>query len=175
MYNGIEINDTRLLVWAIVSSLTLLLTIAVGIFTYFVFNNKENVKKAKRLKALKEKAKIDPIAKKRLEKMERKRKRETKNDGFSKIQAFSLILILFLITLFVGVIPEWTDYIKKDYVVYEGNLFVERSFTYKFSRTSSITLDDGTELTGALGLDEGQHNGKIIYSKRSKIALEIEK
>ena len=51
-YNAIEINDTKLLVWVIVFSLILLFTIIVGIVAYFVFNNKENSKNAKIIRAL---------------------------------------------------------------------------------------------------------------------------
>ena len=80
-YKAIEIDDTKLLVWVIVFSLILLFTIIVGIVAYFVFNNKENSKNAKRIRALREKATTDPIAEKRLRKMERNRKKyNTKNN-----------------------------------------------------------------------------------------------
>lgn len=175
MYNGIEINDTRLLVWVIVFSLILLFTIIVGVVAYFVFYNKENFKNAKRIKTLREKAITDPIAEKRLRKMERKHKRNLKNDRFNKVLILSLIMILVFINLFLCVIPGWTDYIKKDYIVYNGNLSVECSiYVHKYLRTSTITLEDGTVLTGALGLEEGQHNKRIVYSKRTEIALWIE-
>ena len=146
-YNAIEINDTKLLVWVIVFSFVLLFTIIVGIVAYFVFNNKENSKNAKRIRALREKATTDPIAEKRLRKMERKHKRNLKNDRVDRILAFALILILTFANLFLCVIPGWSDYIKKDYVVYNGTLSV-----HKYLRTSTITLEDGTEHAGCCSL-----------------------
>ena len=74
-YSSIEIDDTKLLVWVFVFSLVLLFTIIVGIVACFTFNNKENLKNAKRIKILRERAIADPIAEKRLRKMERKHKR----------------------------------------------------------------------------------------------------
>ena len=175
-YNAIEINDTKLLVWVIVFSLILLFTIIVGIVAYFVFNNKENSKNAKRIRALREKATTDPIAEKRLRKMERRHKRNLKNDKVDRILVFALILILTFANLFLCVIPGWSDYINKDYVVYDGTLSVECSiYVHKYLRTSTITLEDGTVLAGSLGLEEGQHNKRIVYSKRTEIALWIEK
>ena len=143
---------------------------------YCVFNNKETAKNAERIRTLREKAKTDPIAEKRLRKMERKHKRNLKNNRVDSILVFALILILVFANLFLCVIPGWSDYINKDYVVYDGTLSVENSiYVHKFLRTSTITLEDGTVLTGSLGLEEGQHNIKIVYSKRTEIALWIKK
>lgn len=69
-------------------------------------------------------------------------------------------------------IPGWTDYAKKDYVVFDGSSLVENGFNvHKFTRSSHIILPDGTRLTGSLGLEDGEHHGRIVYSKRTKIAL----
>ena len=77
-----------------------------------------------------------------------------------------MLLVLVFVNLLVCVIPGWTDYITKDYAVYSGNVSVD-----KVLRTSQITLEDGTVLTGSLGLEKGQHNIQLVYSKRTKIAL----
>ena len=64
------------------------------------------------------------------------------------------------------------NYEKKDYIVYHGSL--ERGFeVHRFTKTSYIELDDGTRITGSLGLEEGMHSKTIVYSKRSKIALGV--
>ena len=55
-----------------------------------------------------------------------------------KVLIFSLLLVLFSITLFVAVIPGWTDYVKKDYVVYGGDLSVEYE-VHRYIRSSTIT------------------------------------
>ena len=169
-YNAIEVNDAKLLIWVIVFSLILLFTIIVGVVAYSVFNNKENSISAKRIRTLREKATTDPIAEKRLRKIERKHKKNLKHDRVNKFLIFTLILILVSLNLFLCVIPGWMDYIKKDYIVHKGNLSVSR-----YTRISTITLEDGTMLSGSLGLEEGQHNLKIVYSKRTKLALWVEK
>lgn len=175
LYNGVEINDIKLLVWVIVFSVILLFLIIVGIVGYFIFYNKENSKNAKRIKDLRQKALTDPIAEKRLRKMERKQKRNLGSDRFNKILTFSLIFVLVFVNLFLCVIPGWTDYIKKDYIAYGGQLSVENSiYVHRYLRTSTITLEDGTVLTGSLGLEDGKYSKRIVYSKRTKIALWIE-
>lgn len=174
-YDTTQVNDSKLLVWVIVFSLVLLFTIALGAFVYSFYNNDENSKNAKRIRTLIERAKTDPIAEKRLKKFERKHKRNLKNDRVDKVIIFTFILILMFINLFLCVIPGWLDFINKDYVVYDGALSVETNiYVHKFTRTSTITLGDGTVLTGSLGLEEGQHNKRIVYSKRTEIALWIE-
>lgn len=174
MYNGIEINEARLLANNIIFSLLLLFTIVVATAAYFAFCDKEKFINAARIKALREKAATDPVAKKRLRKMERKHKNRLKNDRFNKILTFSLTSLLIFINLFAAVIPGWTDYIKKDYVVYGGETATEYD-VQRYVRTSTVTLDDGTVLTGPFGLDQGKHNERIVYSKRTKIVLGIDK
>lgn len=75
------------------------------------------------------------------------------------------------------VIPLWTDYIKKDYIVYSGNFSVERNGTIgiKYYRYSyDYILEDGTELSGSnMDLDIGEYNKTIVYSKRTKNVLGI--
>ena len=175
MFNGIAISDTRLLVWSIFFSIALLVIIGISIVACISFYDKENTKNAKRIKALREQALTDPTAEKRLQKLERMHKRKFKNVMLDKIITLLLVTILFFVDLFVGVIPGWTDYIKKDYVIYEGNSVLENGFNVKrYTRSSYITLADGTRLTGSLGLDDGEYKGRIVYAKRTKIALGFE-
>lgn len=177
MYNGIEIDDTKLLIWVIISTLGLLFTVITGVVACFCFYDKENSTNAKRIKELRKKAVSDPIAAKRLVKMERKHKRKTKNDRLHKILVFSLISVLLFINIIFCVIPIWTDYIKKDYIVYEGNISVEHDTVFVFPtsrKTSTFTLDDGKEISGSLALEEGQYYKIIVYSKRSEILLGME-
>jgi hypothetical protein len=172
MYSGIEINEGKLLANNIVFTLILLFIIAIGVFAFFVYRNRENKNTKDRIKHLEAKAKTDPIAQKQLERLNRKRNKRKKDGILDKALTFSLLLVLFSITLFVAVIPGWTDYVKKDYVVYGGDLSVEYE-VHRYIRSSTITLKDGTVLTGAFGLDEGKHTEVIVYSRRTKIVIGI--
>ena len=76
MYNGIEISEFHLLfetIWISVLVLVLLITISVSVYYSFKLINRKNINN---LKKLKERADNDEIAKKRLEKLERKLKRK---------------------------------------------------------------------------------------------------
>ena len=172
MYSGIEINEGKLLANNIVFTLILLFIIAIGVFAFFVYQNRENKKTKGRIKHLEAKAKTDPIAQKQLERLNRKRNKRKKDGILDKVLIFSLLLVLFSITLFVAVIPGWTDYVKKDYVVYGGDLSVEYE-VHRYIKSSTITLKDGTILTGVFGLDEGTHTEAIVYSRRTKIVIGI--
>ena len=81
MFNGIEIDDTILLVHGIISSFFLLVTVAVAIIAFLAFYNKGNAENSKRIKILREKAISDPVAEKRLKKLERKHKRNLKKES----------------------------------------------------------------------------------------------
>lgn len=176
MFNGIEIDDTILLVYGIISSFFLLVTVAAAIIAFLAFYNKGNVENSKRIKRLREKAISDHVAEKRLKKLERKHKRNLKKDRWEKLLLFSVILVLFFVNVVFCVIPLWTDYIKKDYIVYSGNFSVERNVTIgiKYSRYSyDYILEDGTELSGNMDLDVGEYNKTLVYSKRTKKVLGI--
>lgn len=168
IYNGVTINDSMLLVYNILFTFLLILVLGVGIFGFITYFDKDAKKKREIRKKLEEKAKTDPYAKKKLDKMNRKRNKSIKQEMFEKIFAFAILAALWFAMLFFFVIPGWTDYIKKDYVVYEGEIKVEY-----YRRHYYTYLDDGTCLTGGLGLDEGDHNKTIVYSKRTDIALDI--
>lgn len=71
--------------------------------------------------------------------------------------------------LFLCVIPGWTDYILKDYEIYDGEFEVVR-----YTRRNYIIFEDGTSISGSLGMERGTYNRKIVYSSRSKIALGVE-
>ena len=173
MYSGIEINEGKLLANNIVFTLILLFIITIGVFAFFVYRNRENKKTKDRIKHLEAKAKTDSLAQKQLERLNRKRNKRKKDGILDKVLIFSLLLVLFSITLFVSVIPGWTDYVKKDYVVYGGDLSVEYE-VHRYIRSSTIILEDGTILTGAFGLDDGKHTETIVYSRRTKIVIGID-
>ena len=173
MYSGIKINEGKLLANNIVFTLILLFIIGIGIFAFFVYRNRENDKTKNRIKHLEAKAKTDSIAQKQLEKLKRKRNKRKKDGVLDKALIFSLLLVLFAVTLFVAVIPGWTDYVKKDYIVYGGDLCVEYE-VHRHIRSSTIILEDGTVLTGVFGLDDGKHTETIVYSRRTKIVIGID-
>ncbi len=87
-----------------------------------------------------------------------------------KIVAAVLSIVFALGTLFICLIPGWSDYIKKDYVVYEGSYEVTG-----VGGDMKIILEDGTSLKEQSGLDEGEFEGRVVYSKRTKIPLGMSK
>ena len=170
MYEGIVINEVKLLTNNIVFSLAALFMVALGVVAWLIFRNKENAKNRERMRDLQSRAETDPIAEKRLKRMQRKHKNSRRKTIVDEIVIFFLIAILFLVSLFVAVIPGWTDYIKKDYVVYSGEMKVVDDI-----RSSRIILQDGTVISGGFWLDEGKHCETIVYSKRTKVLVGIER
>lgn len=65
-----------------------------------------------------------------------------------------------------GVIPGWTDYIRKDYVVYTGEITV-----YNQMKRSRIELEDGTTIWGRGDFNEEDTYGTVVYSRRTKLFL----
>ena len=174
LYNDIAINEGKLLANNIVSTLIFLFLIVICVMVFCVYRCKENPKTQNRMKRLKVKAETDSNAKKQLEKLESKQKKRKKDGISDKVLIFSLLLVLIAMNLFIAVIPGWTDYIKKDYIVYGGDLNVEYE-VHRHIRSSSIILEDGTVLSGGFGLDEGKHSETIVYAKRTKIVIGIDK
>ncbi len=163
-YSGIEINEVNLLITNISFTFILTIAIAATVWGFFVFFDKRDKKTKEVYKKLKIKAENDPYAKKKFEKM--KRKRFDKKDIWLEIFICCLLLFAIIVPSFFYVIPGWTDYVIKDYLIYDGEFTVCRGNRHKY-----IILENGTELTGGLGFDEGIHNGTIVYSQRSKITL----
>ncbi len=173
LYNGIELNEGKLLANNIVFTLILVFLIVMCVIAFLVYRNRENPKSKERRIRLKSKAQTDPDAQKQYEKLERKRKKRNKDDIADKLLVFSLLTILIVINLFAAVIPGWVDYIKKDYIVYGGDTTVEYEVR-RYIRSSTITLEVGTVLSGVFCLDEGTHGNTIVYSRRTKIVVGIE-
>lgn len=165
---SMAINDLTLLAYNIIFTFLLLLILAVGVFAFISIKHPDEKKRKKIKKNLETKAKTDPYAKKKLDKMKRKGMKSSGQEMFQKIFAFVVLTVLFVVMLEFFFIPGWTDYIKKDYVVYEGDIRVEQYRRHRYT-----FLDDGTYLRGGLGLSEGEHNKSIVYSRRTEIALDI--
>lgn len=165
-FNGIPISDYRVLVHSIIFSILFLaLMIAFGFWLYISLTMK-NPKERQRLRKLKEKAQNDETARKQLEKIERKNKRRrqrNKDNIITDIIIWSAAVCLAAAILTWGVIPGWTDYIRKDYVVYTGEFTV-----YKKLRRSRVKLDDGTTIWGINDFNEEDTYGTVVYSRRTK-------
>lgn len=170
LYGGVEINEARLLTHNILFSLMLVILLAVAVVAFLTFRSKKDPKTQNRIARLKQRSETDSKAKKQLEKLERKQSRRVKDSLGIKLLVFSLLAVLIFLNVFVALIPGWTDYVKKDYIVYDGELSGEYEVK-RYIRDSTIFLPDGTKISGALGLDDGMHTEIIIYSKRTKIAL----
>ena len=165
-YKGIPITEYRLLTLSVLFSVFLIgLLIVVSIWIYSTLSMR-NKKETQHIKKLKENAKNDDFAKKQLEKIERKKKRKRKENKHNTIYdaiLLSICICLAVVNLVWGVIPGWTDYITKDYVVYTGEINV-----YDQMRNSRIELGDGTTVWGNGSFEENDDYGTIVYSKRTK-------
>lgn len=166
MMSGIKISEANLLTHTIIMSCLLILTAVLAIWALTIFcknNDKEN---KERIQKLRRRVNTDPSVSKQLENLKRKSKKSKLKDIMTGLLVESFLIILILANLFMAVLPGWTDYINKDYAVYEGKFEV-----YNHTGEYFIILEDGTRLKGALGLDSGTYNDKIVYSHRSKFAL----
>lgn len=169
-FNGIEIAEYKLLVENIFFSAFFAIGIGLAIFLLIVMKNNYSEDKTKNnFYELEECAKTDEVAKKRLEKLRRKDRKKRKERRVDAVFGCGILVLcvgIAVCALLVGVIPGWTDYIKKDYVVYEGAIGVYRS-----GKHSYIELEDGTETYGRSGFSYDDKYGTVVYSKRSKITL----
>ena len=169
LYNGIEIAEWKLLFVVIFTNVFLLAALIIVIASYFIMREKRNKKEESRIKKLRELAQNDAVAAKQLRKMERKKKNRRNRDielRTETIIADIAIIILFIISIFYITIPAWTDYTIKDYVVYEGEFEVFRT-----QKRGRIRLEDGTVLSGSAGFEYGEHEGTLVYARRSNVVL----
>ena len=162
---GIAINQVPLIfVNVLFTVFALVLMVALIAFAYI--SHDPDVKKAKiRLRQLQAKPNAGPSSHRKIAKLRNrlaKEKRERRQDRWIYAICLSVIAVL----LAFCVIPGWTDYVRKDYVVYEGSFTVDRA-----GKQSHLILEDGTQLLGGLGLQNGTYEGKIVYAKRMKITL----
>lgn len=175
-YHGIPISESYLFVHNMVFTALLLVAIGVAIVLLVcsTYKNgqeeKARIKKEKRMvENLSKKAADDPMAQKQLKKLKKRQenqKQRTKQDMICNLLIWGLSLLVTVFLLVADVLPGWTDYIVKDYAIYQGSL--EVTITQKKDR---ITLEDGTVLYGNGDLDKDDTYGTIVYSKRSKLVL----
>ena len=108
MLNGIPVSELRLIVHSVVFTLLFLsLMVASGFLGYASLKLK-NPKEKEHLRKLKEKAQSDELAKKQLEKIERKNKRRRKREKENIITdaiIWSISVCLAIVILAWGVIP----------------------------------------------------------------------
>ncbi len=168
-FNGIALAEWKLLLVIVVTNVFLVFCAIFTICYFFAMRQVANPKEEARIKKLKSLAETDTYAAKQLRKLERKKKHRKNRDRDLRTEAIFvnvLIIVLFFITLFYITIPTWKDYTIKDYVVYEGEFEVFRS-----QRCSRIKLKDGTIIWGSAGFDYGEHEGTLVYAKRSEVVL----
>lgn len=168
-YNGISISEYRLLAHSILFTVLFVGVLIAVAFWIYTAQSLKDKKEKQRIGKLKEKALNDAMAKKQLEKIERKRKRNRKQNRQSRIWdavLLSGIICLGIVILGWAVIPGWTDYSVKDYVVYTGEIQV-----YDQIRGSHIELEDGTTLWGIADFDNDDTYGTVVYSRRTKQVL----
>ena len=164
--NEIPISELRLIVHSIIFTILFIgLMAAVGFLLYTSLTLK-NPKRKEYLRKLKEKAQNDDFAKKQLEKIKRRNKRRRKQEReniITDVFIWSISVCAGVAILVWGIIPGWTDYIRKDYVVYKGEITV-----YQQMKRSRIELDDGTVIWGIGDFNEHDTYGTVVYSRRTK-------
>ena len=143
------------------------MVVALGFWLYTSLTMK-NPKEKRRIKKLRENARFDEGAQKQLDKLERKNKRRRKRGRkniINDILVWGLSLCVAALILFFAIIPGWTDYIRKDYVVYTGEI------TVYHQQRPRIELEDGTVVWGRGDFDNKDNYGTLIYSRRTKLFL----
>ena len=166
MFNGIPISEYKLLAHSVIFTISFLVLAVACAFLSYAFLTMKNPKEKEHLQKLKEKAQNDESAKKKLEKIERKNKRRRKREKeniIADILIWSITICLAIVILTWGVIPGWTDYIKKDYVVYTGEITVHSQIKH-----SRIELEDGTIIWGRGDFNVEDTHGTLVYSRRTK-------
>ena len=166
MLDGIPISELRLIVHSIIFTILFIgLMVAVGFWAYTSLTLK-NPKEKEHLRRLKEKAQSDELAKKQFEKLERRNKRRRRRERkniVTDVFIWSISVCVGVAILVWGIIPGWTDYIRKDYVVYTGEITV-----YQQMKNSRIELDNGTVIWGTGDFNEHDTYGTVVYSRRTK-------
>ena len=168
-FNGIPISEYVVLVHSIIFSVLLLGVLAAFGFWLYTMKRMKNPKERQRLRNLKEKSRDDETAKKQLEKIERRNKRRRRRDRegvIVNVLIWCLSICFSVTVLSLGIVPSLTDYIRKDYVVYTGDIEVCIQ-----GKRSYIELEDGTVVKGRGDFDSDDTYGTIVYSKRSKLFL----
>ena len=166
MLDGIPISELKLIVHSIIFTVLFIgLMVAVGFWAYTSLTLK-NPKEKEHLRRLKEKAQSDELAKKQFEKLERRNKRRRRRERkniVTDVFIWSISVCVGVAILVWGIIPGWTDYIRKDYVVYTGEITVYQQMKY-----SRIELDNGTVIWGTGDFNEHDTYGTVVYSRRTK-------
>jgi hypothetical protein len=182
-YNGVLLDDSKLLGITIIMTFILIVFVS-ALAVYFIFIRNMSAtsekKEAKRIKRLENDAKDKPELQKQLNKLKRKRSNRNKREGKSiwlDILIAVIATVAICLNLFLAVIPGWTDYTLKDYVVYTGSYETVHSSTGGYygivrrGNTFYTVLPDGTRIDGAS--HSGTNYGTVIYSKRSLILIDI--
>ncbi len=168
-FNGIEIAEYKLLTHNIFFSAFLIIGIVLTVVAIIMLKSNFPKENSKHVNELKKRAEKDAWAKKRMEKLERKAKRKRKqmrDDIIFECFLLTLCVGIVIVSLLAGVIPGWTDYIKKDYVVYTGEIVV-----YDNYKRGYIIIEDETKIEGTSIFDSNDKSGTLVYSKRMRIAL----
>ena len=166
MLDGIPIYELGLIVYSIIFTIMFIGLMVAGGFLAYTSLTLKNPKEKEHLRRLKEKAQSDDFAKKQLEKIKRKNKRRRKRERkniVTDVFIWSISVCVSVAILVWGIIPGWTDYIRKDYVVYTGEITV-----YQQMKNSRIELDNGTVIWGTGDFNEHDTYGTVVYSRRTK-------
>lgn len=163
--NGILISEGRLLGINILFTVLLLVCVAVFLVSIHVFRDEDRKKAKERLRQLKAKPNKGTSTHRNIRKLENKIEKNKEDRRTAALVYFHCVMLIVSNLAFLTV-PGWTDYVLKDYAVYEG------SFTCEYrNKMMCVILENGTSLTGGIGLAEGTYNGQIVYTKRTKITL----
>lgn len=179
-FEHIPISEQRLISSMVIGVILVILSaVCAGILSFFVVREIQGVKQKKEIEKqradkIRQKAGTDTkaaaIAARMERKSERRQQREKKQSRarfFGYAFLITLAIAVIVIEICGVIIPTWTDYAMKDYVIYTGKIEV----TAYTSGRRYITLEDGTVVFGVGDFHSEDTHGTVVYAKRSKRLL----
>lgn len=173
MATDIAISANVLLIYAICRTVATVFFLALAILSvvlYIRFSRDGMQKEAEYIYKLKLRAESDEWAQREYVRRERKYKQKQRIRQKANIPllfAFFVSITISAVVLLTMTVPTWLDYVKRDYVVYDGDFSV-----YYKAKTRWIEIAEDSTLHGELvAPNAGNYNGTVVYAARSKIAL----
>lgn len=112
----------------------------------------------------------------------KKNQKRAKHERLDTILSFILVLCLIagaLTAIVIHTLPYILDVRENAYIIYEGDFAVENVDDHDLWAKSKPLLSFGGEkhqtqftLKDSLYLEDGFHNGRVIYSQRSRVIVE---
>lgn len=160
------INDSQLLSRNVFNTVVCVVLVTFGVLTCYEAYGTRFGAKNKKIRIFNKQSKNGGGIERMMDDAKTDFEKKSREKLIEKIVVGGLIAVLLILDLSFSAIPGWIDYAKKDYVEYVGEFECENS-----SKGKNTYLPDGTKLSGTDGLKSGEYHGRIVYGKRSKVAV----